>query len=254
MPSEYDEPATLPSGYGSMRGSSIQYKAAQLRRTPNLSYTKSIRGIGSSIAERRNMTIYFAFIVAICSINLAITVYLVISVESKMSSNAQRPMLPIVPGKGKGDNDLEQVISSTNTMLHALTYTLPQVLTSNKHAIVTRLNHLVYEIKEIVKLNSIDFNVRFNTNKSVVLKTGSQHKQLRPSYPPDVPTSQPIKLVPVTVSTRKNPFTSDNLPFKYLAADKQFDEAIEKIKRLNTRHRKSQEELNEDYAIFNPIM
>lgn len=254
MPSEYDEPTAPPSGYGSMRSTTYQYKASQLRRTPTFAHTKSIRGSGSIFTERRNITIYFVFIIVIISLNFAMSVYLIIAEETRNSY----PLCKIKDGmkaeSTKNEPDIEQVISSVNTMLHALTYTLPQVLNNNRHAILTRMNHLIYEMKEIVKLNNIDFNVRFNTNKSVILRTGQQSKNLKDSPSVQPPTTSSWLLKPITIIPRKNPFTSDNLPFTKLPGKSQLSSKVRNVKNLNIRHRDDQRSRDEDYALFNPII
>ncbi|WJL29513.1 transmembrane protein [Ninomys virus] len=228
MPSEYDDPANVRSSYGSMRGSSLQYKASHIRRTPQISYTRSIRGIGSSIAERRGINLYFGFIAVLLSIILAVSVYIVITLETRIANTTCKITTAGGTTKLASDSDMEQVVSSVNTMMHSITYTLPQVLTSNRHAIVSRMNHMIYEIKEIVRLNTIDFNVKFNANKSVVLRTGQNSKLARnPNTGTVIPTYQ-TRLDPITLVPRSGPNGADNLPISGMVQNTQMSHTVTK--------------------------
>nr|QIM74057.1 transmembrane protein [Paramyxoviridae sp.] len=253
MTSDYEDPASLPSCYGSMNSSRITYKAAQVRRPHPYHTTRSSRLSRTSIKQGKSLNIYFAFVLFVSSVNMAMLCYITITLESRVPSSDKQSIRPLPKTDSTSCPEMDQVVSSINTMMNALTYTLPQVLTSNKHSLITRMNHLVTEIKDFVKMNNLDLNVRLGLNRTIALRTGNSSKKdevtagasPRATKPP---WSPPITLIP--------PKPTNRLAFYPLrSSDNQAsDESIyQKVKALNTHHNPKNGDIESDINNLNPV-
>nr|WOF00911.1 transmembrane protein [Jeilongvirus sp.] len=252
MSSDYEDPASIPSCYGSMSSSRTTYKSSQLRRSPPALAPKHVRLSRSSNIRNRSYNIYFAFVIFVCSINMALLCYITIAIESKCQQAEKPSIRPLPKAEASNCPETDQIVSSINTMMNALTYTLPQVLTANKHSLITRMNHLVLEIKDLVKMNNLDLNVKLGINRTIALRTGNNGKQetavssvpQRPTKPPVVPS---ITLIPAK-PTNKVMF----YPLVKNHVANLDDSYFDNIKRLNLHHNPEKGELQDDIANLNP--
>nr|WPV62368.1 MAG: transmembrane protein [Jeilongvirus beilongi] len=252
MTSDYEDPASIPSCYGSMNSSRTTYKSTQLRRPYPLQTTKNLRFSRTSHRSDRNFNLYFAFILFVSSVNMAMLCYLIIAMETRCQQLEKQPSRPLPKVESAGCPEMDQLVSSINTMMNALTYTLPQVLTSNKHSLITRMNHLVMEIKDAVRSNTLDLSVRLGLNRTIALKTGSNVRKedsvvntsTRPTKPPWMP---PVTLIP--------PKTTNRLAFYPLVrseAEQHNKDLLQNVKNFNLHHNEKNGDLDADIGNMNP--
>nr|QIM74049.1 transmembrane protein [Paramyxoviridae sp.] len=252
MTSDYEDPASLPSCYGSMGSSHAPYKATQIRRSHASSAARYIRGSRSAVRSERSYNIYFAFILFVSSINLAMLCYVIITLESRVQFPAAGTTKPLPKVEGSNCADMDQLLSSVNTVINAISYTLPQVLTSNKHSLITRMNHLVMEIKDIVRANNLDLNVKLGLNRTIALRTGNHFDKdgstssarPKPTKPPWTPR---VTLLPVR-PTNKVMFYPLREAGTFTTDDKIFDS----IRRLNQHHNNGNGDIEHDISNMNP--
>nr|QXU63466.1 TM protein [Jeilongvirus sp.] len=214
MTTDYEEPNSIPSGYGSLSSRSPVYKASQVRGASYYTRSRPIRRLGHVSRSNGNTLIYFVFTIILCAFNLAATCYLIVTTENKVTSCVSPPRGPKLEGGIGVTEQLDHMASSINTMMTALTYTLPQVLNTNKLSLQAQLNHMASEIREIIKLNSLELDVKLALNRTIQLRTG--HKQLQKTNWTRAPTRPPPTFAPryrdITLVPRRFPVTRDNIP------------------------------------------
>nr|WGJ83476.1 transmembrane protein [Jeilongvirus beilongi] len=252
MTSDYEDPASMPSCYGSMRSSGATYKATQIRRPYQNGIPRSLKSGYSIATARKNTNIYFAFILFVSSVNMAMLCYIIISMEAKNCAPERPATRPLPKVDNQNCPELDQISSSINTMMHALTYTLPQVLTSNKHALVSRLNHLAFELRETVRMNNLDLNVRLGLNRTIALRTGSNTAKITATSSGPIGATKP-PLVPVF--TLVPPRATSRVMFYPLMkgeGNMMSDENLENVRRLNKHHNPNNGGMQDDIAVLNP--
>lgn len=183
--SDYEVPETLSGGYGSMRSGKHIYKSAQLRRSGNGSYNCNSRGFGQLSAPSNALTPLLGLVLVVLSVNFALSVYIVIAIESKQAAFSGVDRCRGGQMSDQVVEKLEHIQTSISTMMNALSYTIPQVLSNNKLLIVNKLHSMASEIRSILSSHNIDFNVKWNTNKTVTFKSS------RTSTNNFVPTRRP---------------------------------------------------------------
>ncbi|ATP66851.1 transmembrane protein [Rodent paramyxovirus] len=256
MTSDYEEPTSIQSGYGSMRHSSHSGKITYVRRTPKYTYARSIRGSRDISSKSNGLTIYFAFIVVICALNMAATCYLIVSNETRSCSHTQPSNPSTTDHPANVAESLEQLKSNINTMMTALTYTLPQVLHNNKIALQTRLNFLATDIKDTLRRGYMNLDVKFGLNRTVVLKTGQAASQETTAVADGGVTtgssgkdSGLVTLVPRI----EHPRTRD-LPFTKVDQDSEVDRKVGFTPFYQRGVSHSMEGRTEDIAVLNPVI
>lgn len=218
MTTDYEEPNSGISGYGSLSSRQHIYKASQIRGTSHYARPRSIRRLGSKVSTGNGMIAYFVFTIIVCAFNLAATCYLIVTSETRSSSCFTQTKQPKPTGGIEISDQIDQLMSSVNTMMTALTYTLPQVLNTNKLSLQTRLNHLASEMRDLIRMNSLELDVKLALNRSILLKSGSKNHQTnnwtKENMKP-LPTMNPYHRI-VTLVPRKVPTPRGNLPFTKL--------------------------------------
>ncbi|WJL29486.1 transmembrane protein [Ninapo virus] len=256
MTSDYEDPGSFQSGYGSMRHSSQGGKVTYIRRTPKYAYARSLRGSRDLPAKGTGVTMYFGFIVMLCALNLAATCYLIVSNETRGSQQTQLPDScgTVVPSDVT--ESLEHLKSNVNTMMTALTYTLPQVLNNNKLSIQTRLSLMASEIRDILRRNYMNLDVKFGLNRTVILKTGqSGNLGTLPTTPREGvphPTDKDQSLVTL-VPRIDHPRTRD-LPFTKVDTDSELDKKVKITPFYQTKSDHYDEDRLNDLTLLNPVI
>ncbi|UOL48923.1 transmembrane protein [Wufeng Apodemus chevrieri jeilongvirus 1] len=218
MTTDYEEPNSGLSGYGSMSNRSHIYKASQIRGTPHYARPRSIRRLGSTSTRGGGVIIYFAFTIVICAFNLAATCYLIVTSEVRPPNCGSGSKESKTSETMSFSDQLDQMSSSINTMMTALTYTLPQVLNTNKLSLQNRLNHLATELRDLIRMNSLELDVKLALNRSIQLRSGSRNSHITNW------TKTPVRVSPtstaphkmVTLVPRRVPTQGRNLPFTKL--------------------------------------
>lgn len=256
MTSDYEEPASVQSGYGSMRHSSHSGKITYIRRTPKYAYPRSIRGSRDLPSKSNGLTIYFAFIVVICALNLAATCYLVVSSETKICNHVQSSSPQTTEHPASVADTLEQLKSNINTMMTALTYTLPQVLHNNKIALQTKMNFMATDLKDILRRGYMNLDVKFGLNRTVVLKTGQTTSQETTAASDGGMTIGSNGKDPglVTLIPRVDHPRTRDLPFTSVDQDSEVDRRVGFTPFYQRGITNDIEGRAEDIAVLNPII
>ncbi|UBB42336.1 transmembrane protein [Wufeng Rattus nitidus jeilongvirus 1] len=253
MTSDYEDPASLPSCYGSMDGSRTTYKATQIRGYDSRARRVRYQGTLSRKSKHSRTNLYFVFILVTTSINLAMLCYLIIASESLSHTCVAKTVKPLPRPEPAVTHEYDQVLSNLNTIMHSLTYTLPQVLTANKQSLITRINHFANEMRDTMRLNMLDLSVKLGVNRTIALRTGHLSKDHFVSVTSQAkttktPTSEPITLLPPR-PTRKLSF----YPLIKLDNLQSNGELFHSIGRLNKHHNELNGDLADDIANLNPV-
>nr|UQM99555.1 transmembrane protein [Pohorje myodes paramyxovirus 1] len=178
METIYEDKVSEPTYYETTSSAPAIYKATQLRRGQRYRYNaRTIQNIKtkegtaySTVITAIGLTIQVFVFVTLC--------YLLITYE-----NADRRGCRIDGTKVKIDfkdldERLDQLNMNVNTLLNAITFTLPQVLNTNRGQIIQRINYLMHEMRELIKLNSMTLDVRMGLNKTLNFKTGGSNMNI----------------------------------------------------------------------------
>ncbi|WJL29495.1 transmembrane protein [Denotus virus] len=235
MVTEYEDvdATTGGSSYESSKFSNLTYKASQLRSSNRSLPTRRVR----IIRPKSNRTDY-TFILLIINLvvqvfNFSTLCYLVITNESKTSLNCKQ-----TPGKVNVDlaqleDKINHLTASTSTLMNAVSYTLPQVLTANKVAMTQRLNYMISELREIMKLNKIDLDLRLGANRSLTFKSGSNGSNSKVLPDPTVLHPKATKYPDVTLVPKPRATIHPNLPLTKVHSGQELDSITKGVQTYN---------------------
>ncbi|UOL48908.1 transmembrane protein [Wufeng Eothenomys melanogaster jeilongvirus 1] len=256
MNTDYATPAQSCSDYETMSAVTPVYKAVQLRRTREYhgrrNYIRHVRRAPVASVP----VVYLAIITVLIAFNFSATCYLIVTTET---SSWQKN------GNGKCDTeklalescDQFNTISSTlNTLLHSMSYTIPQYLSTVKRDMSSELMKLDRTLKDILHLNQLTLDVKLGNNKSVIFRTGDYNERFRSKNGLKQPTTA---LLPTTYLTPTKVPASGTLipPFYPLRS---LDQSNRYLNMVPSRSHKYQAtvyeegERDNDYANMSPVM
>ncbi|WEU70881.1 MAG: transmembrane protein [Eothenomys eva jeilongvirus] len=256
MNTDYALPAPSCSDYETMSSVTPTYKATQLRRTSIP--TKRVHYVRKAVKARNyNVpSIYLAFIFVLAAFNFAATCYLIVALETRPTSGQKYVSYPNDKGPSVKCDQLDSVAGSMNSIMHSISYTIPHIVTNLKSEILSRLVSNSAEIRDFLRNNYMNFNVRMGGNKSVNFQSGhnlyTSHKirttETTQTQNPVFPTNRP------TLVTRIKPVDKPFYPFRSL------DKSESILNHLGHGNYNSQDEpdemrtRNEDYGNMAPMM
>ncbi|AAX86033.1 transmembrane protein [J virus] len=176
----YEDPESALSGYESMRSDGARGLPALPRRCKTANTYRSARRVRVVTRRRVNNSVYFVFIIVCLAILVAMAAYVIIGIEGLKYTRYNSKDVGPDGSKRLEDIDqkLNQISSAVNTIMNALTYSVPSVLSTYRTSLLNRINHLATELKEAARMNNVDLDVKWGSNRTVLLKTGSRFHQL----------------------------------------------------------------------------
>nr|WIU81512.1 transmembrane protein [Mus musculus jeilongvirus]WPV62475.1 MAG: transmembrane protein [Jun jeilongvirus] len=176
----YEDPESALSGYESMRSDGTRALPTLPRRCKTVNTYRSGRRVRVISRRRLNNSVYFIFIIVCLALLVAMASYIIISVESLKYNRHTYKEGGIDGNKKMDDMDqkINQISSAVNTIMNALTYSVPSVLSTYRTSLLNRINHLATELKEAARMNNVDLDVKWGSNRTVLLKTGSRFHQI----------------------------------------------------------------------------
>lgn len=173
METIYEDRVSESNYYETPPTSSTIYKATQLRRMYRPRYSNR-----SVCAMRAKSNTSYGTIVTVMSLTIQIfvfvtTCYLLVTIEGKNDQACRVDGTKVRIDFKELDERLDQLNTNVNTLMNAITFTLPQVLNSNRGQVIQRINYLMHEIREIMKLNAMSLDVKMGMNKTLNFRTGS---------------------------------------------------------------------------------
>lgn len=229
MVADYEEPTTCGSGYESMRSSTLTYKSTQIRPPFRPLPSRRLKMVRPRNAQNNYGLVLLVMIMITQLFTFATICYMLVVSEGKGQTPCKVDGSKIKLDTQQIENQMNQISASLNTVINAISYTLPQVLNSNKIAMSQRLNYMIHELREIVRLNAIDLDLRLGTNRSLSFRSGS-NKNNQKSSTRHLSTVAPyVTAKPVTLIPRLNPTGRPGLPLTKVHDDKELDKLTQSL-------------------------
>nr|WEU70872.1 MAG: transmembrane protein [Eothenomys eva jeilongvirus] len=256
MNTEYTTPANSCSDYETMSSIGRVYKSVQMRKS-NFP-TKRVHYLKRSSSNRTyNVpSIYLAFVFVLSAFNFAATCYLIVSTETRLPQSTK--YIHTVNNKDNSIkcDQLDSITGSMNSMMHSVSFTIPHVVTSAKNDIFTKLSVNNAEIKELLKYNQMNLNVKMGGNKSVNFQSGNgAYTTVRGRQSDSSTTSLPSHTtIRPTVVSRVRPGSNPFYPLTSLERSESILKNMDSRFNLNTRSDNADDSRADDYANMSPVM
>nr|UWK09082.1 transmembrane protein [Gerbil paramyxovirus] len=203
MTSVYEEPPSLTNTYIRSRPTppTPYYRSCKGLLTRDQTTYKSVSSRYSSIRSKRGRDLLLIIILIVSTVNISLSCYLIISFESKSLFEFTKKEQNIGDKIGDKLEEINRIGSSINNVMHSVTYTLPHLISSSRQSTLIRINELASEIRDIIKMQALEFSMRMSNNRTVYIKRGSSDtsvanpdiktKNSAPTMPPVYPTLVP---------------------------------------------------------------
>ncbi|UQM99537.1 transmembrane protein [Ninove microtus virus] len=232
MVTDYEEPTTCGSGYDSVRPSTITYKASTARSNYRASTPRRVRIVKGQKFNQGYSMVIMVIILAVQMFTFATLCYMLISFEGRQGQGCKWDSTKVKIDIPAFEEKLNQVAASVNTLINAVSFTLPQVLNNNKAVITQRMNYMISELREIVKLNALNVDLRMGLNKSFSFRSGHGMKAEKVSIRPTSSTALTTRVVPYTLVPPSHHTHRPNLPLTRVKSDGELDELTKNL--MNT--------------------
>uniref|UniRef100_A0AAU7E3N0 Transmembrane protein n=1 Tax=Dendromus rat paramyxovirus TaxID=3141873 RepID=A0AAU7E3N0_9MONO len=217
----YENPNDDSSGYTSMHSGRRIYRATQIRHTPRPPPRPASLGSRYVRIRASGSDLYCGVIVVLLASNLALSCYLVISLETKVATILNK-LGNIGCGSGV-DSQVNDQTTYSNAKLdvisNAVSYQIPQTLHNQKITLTMRLNSIVSEIREIIQSNFMTLNLVLGNNRTFHLSTGNRggtsDRKHETRITPDRPV-EPLPTAPTWIPRNPGPtkYTRSYWPIK----------------------------------------
>ncbi|UQM99600.1 transmembrane protein [Meliandou praomys virus] len=174
----YEVPVGGDSTYESMRSTNGGFRSPPSRIQVKRVYRP--RSSGSSNISRRttNDTIYFAILIFILALNFACSCYIVIALENLKQTYCNVKKSDAGKTCNINDDKINQLISKTDSIMHALYYNVPQAMHQLGIQITNRYEGATYDIKTLLSKGFLELQLNLGSNKTFRITTGMRNQGL----------------------------------------------------------------------------